>query len=175
VEDILTSCLRQLRRLAQRPVVMPITPALVTLFALASGALLPERIHSPSILKRQHGHQDILKFPDWHYVNATTPGAKPDGSFGVILEPDLVPGKPGKDGATVTKGRVGPFHVRPGRSQEYPILPFQPPCVDCWITAMQLGLEYADGKEANTDTGAWYVVAYISAPVDVQGATTLIW
>jgi hypothetical protein len=100
----------------------------------------------------------MLKFPDWHYVNATTPGAKPDGSFGVILEPDLVPGKPGKDGAIVTKVRAGPFHVRSGWSQEYPILPFPPPCVDCWITAMQLGLEYEDGKEANTDTGAWFVV-----------------
>jgi hypothetical protein len=139
---------------------MPTTLVLIALSALANGVVLPKNAQSANILRRQHGHQQILKFPDWHYVNATTPGAKPDGSLGVILEPDLVPGKPGKDGATVTKGRVGPFHVRSGRSQEYPILPFPPPCVNCWITAMQLGLEYEDGKEANTDTGAWYAIPY---------------
>jgi hypothetical protein len=130
------------------------TVVIFSLLVLADSAVILE---SPAILKRQHDHQQPLKkFADWHYANATTPDAKPDGSAGVILEPDLVPGKPGKDGATVTKGRAGPFHVRSGRSQEYPILPFPPPCVDCWITAMQLGLEYADGRVANTDTGAWY-------------------
>jgi hypothetical protein len=147
---------------------MPLTHVLAALLAVANAAVLPD------IVKRQHGHQEILKFSDWHYVNATTPGAKPDGSFGVILEPDLVPGKPGKDGATVTKGRVGPFHVRSGWSQEYPILPFPPPCVDCWVTAMQLGLEYEDGKEANTDTGAWYVLAHLNT-IDVEGVTTSTW
>lgn len=33
--------------------------------------------------------------------------------------------------------------------------PFEKPCEDCYITAMQLGLEYENGKVANADTGAW--------------------
>jgi hypothetical protein len=36
--------------------------------------------------------------PEWNFANATTPDAAPDRSKGVIIEPDLVEGKPGKDG-----------------------------------------------------------------------------
>jgi hypothetical protein len=139
--------------------------------------VLPESLlGGPNILKRLHSHQAAIKLPDWHYVNATTPGARPDGSFGVILEPDLLPGTTGKDGAIVAKVRIGPFNVRAGRSQPFPILTFAPPCVNFWVTAMQLGLEYADGREANTDTGAWYVSHVSPTPVDGhKGAIILIW
>ena len=29
------------------------------------------------------------------------------------------------------------------------------PCSDCYIVGMNAGLEYTDGKDANTDTGLW--------------------
>jgi hypothetical protein len=61
-----------------------------------------------TLAKRQHDdvHKATsqIKLPDWNYANATTKGATPDGMVGVILEDDLVEGKPGKDGATVKKG-----------------------------------------------------------------------
>jgi hypothetical protein len=130
------------------------------------------------IHKRQHniGHTSV-KMPAWNYANATTPDATKDGSVGVIIEADLDVTKPGKDGAKVKKIRVGPMKVAGGKSQLYMVNrgtfglvsglvgAFQPfgtgdvtmetPCTDCFITAMQLGLEYPDGKSANVDTGAW--------------------
>jgi hypothetical protein len=98
-----------------------------------------------------------IKMPSWNYANQTTPDATPDGQVGVILEPDLVEGKPGKDGGIVKKTRLGPYTVQPGTMLERPVPMFAAPCKDCYITAMQLGLEYADGKRANVDTGAWFV------------------
>jgi hypothetical protein len=50
--------------------------------------------------------------------------------------------------------RLGPYTVKPGVSMELPI-DFAAPCSDCYITAIQLGLEYPDGRVANVDTGAW--------------------
>jgi hypothetical protein len=103
--------------------------------------------------------------PAWNFVNETTPDAAPDGSKGVIIEPDLVEGKAGRDGAVVKKIRFGPYTLKPGQKKEFPIGAFgltpvemgRPlPCNDCYITAMQLNLEYPDGKHANVDTGAWY-------------------
>jgi hypothetical protein len=96
------------------------------------------------------------RFPDWNYANATTPDATPDGLTGVIFEPDLVEGKPGKDDAQVKKTRIGPITIPPGATLNRPVVNFPPPCKDCLITAIQLGLEYADGKRANVDSGAWY-------------------
>jgi hypothetical protein len=136
---------------------MAIQRALFISFVVANEAIAAvTRVERPHLQKRQHAHQ-VVKLPDWHYVNETTPGARQDGSSGVILEPDLVPGTTGKDGAQVTKLRIGPYSVKSGQSRVFPVLSFAPPCRDCWITAMQLGLEYADGRSANTDTGAWYV------------------
>lgn len=102
--------------------------------------------------------------PKWNFANATTEDAKADGSAGVIIEPDLVEGKAGRDGAIVKKIKFGPYTVKPGVKKEFPIgafglSPSEPgrplPCTDCYITAMQLNLEYPDGKIANVDTGAW--------------------
>jgi hypothetical protein len=104
--------------------------------------------------------------PKWMFANATTEDATPDGSQGIIIEPDLDPSKPGKDGAIVKKIKFGPYTLAAGQKREYPIGAFglspiepgrPPPCTDCFITAMQLNLEYEDGKIANVDTGAWYI------------------
>jgi hypothetical protein len=51
-----------------------------------------------------HNATPQIKLPDWNYANATTKDATADGSVGVILEDDLVEGKPGRDGATVKRG-----------------------------------------------------------------------
>jgi hypothetical protein len=102
--------------------------------------------------------------PIWNFANETTPDAKADGSAGVIIEPDLASSGTGKDGATVKRVKLGPYTLQPGQKREYPISylglsPSDPglplPCTSCYITAMQLSLEYPDGSVANVDTGAW--------------------
>jgi hypothetical protein len=98
-----------------------------------------------------------LRFPEWNYANATTPDATPDGLTGVIFEPDLVEGQPGKDGGQIKKTRIGPITIPPGATLNRPVVNFPAPCTNCLITAIQLGLEYPDGKRANVDSGAWYV------------------
>lgn len=95
------------------------------------------------------------RFPGWNYANGTTPDATPDGLTGVIFEPDLVPGQPGKDGGQIKKTRIGPITIPAGATLNRPVTAFPSPCKDCLITAIQLGLEYADGKRANVDSGAW--------------------
>jgi hypothetical protein len=100
--------------------------------------------------------------PKWNFANETTADAKADGSAGVIIEPDLiyVEGKTntGKDSATIKKIKFGPYTLQPGQKREFPIgaygiTPIERgrdlPCTDCYITAMQLNLEYPDGKIAN--------------------------
>jgi len=96
------------------------------------------------------------RFPEWNYANATTPDATSNGLTGVIFEPDLVEGKPGKDGAQIKKTRIGPITIPAGATLNRPVTNFPTPCTNCLITAIQLGLEYADGKRANVDSGAWY-------------------
>ncbi|RDI80934.1 hypothetical protein Vi05172_g9131 [Venturia inaequalis] len=95
------------------------------------------------------------RFPEWNYANATTPDASPDGLKGIIFEPDLIPGQPGKDGGQIKKTRIGPITIPPGATLNRPVVNFAPPCKDCLVTAIQLGLEYEDGKSANVDSGAW--------------------
>jgi hypothetical protein len=97
---------------------------------------------------------DQLLMPSWNSANGTTPDATPDGSVGVIIEPDLVVGKPVTPGGTVIKLRFGPWTVGSGKTTTK-MISHQSPCQDCYITAMQVNLEYEDGKEANVDTGAW--------------------
>jgi hypothetical protein len=103
--------------------------------------------------------------PIWNFANSTTDGARADGSVGVIIEPDLVEGAPGKDGGIVKKIKFGKYTLKPGQKKEFPIGLFglspierglDTPCQDCYLTAMQLNLEYPDGTIANVDTGAWY-------------------
>jgi hypothetical protein len=75
---------------------------------------------------------------------------------GFLDEPDLDPTKPGKDGATVTKIRHGPYNVGAGDmiSNRYDS-GLTKPCRNCYITAIQANLEYANGTTANVNTGAW--------------------
>ncbi|KAK2804805.1 hypothetical protein FQN51_001447 [Onygenales sp. PD_10] len=71
-------------------------------------------------------------------------------------EPDLDASKPGKDGATVTKIRYGPYQLDAmDMISNRPDLNMEAPCEDCYITALQANLEYEDGTTANVNTGAW--------------------
>jgi hypothetical protein len=94
------------------------------------------------------------RIPDWNFANRTTADATPNGSVGVIIEPDLVVGNPVTPGGTVTKLRFGPFNVRSGKAATK-LISHQGPCRDCYVTAMQVNLEYENGIVANVDTGAW--------------------
>jgi hypothetical protein len=79
--------------------------------AVVEAVKIPQRIKGESLigrreynqlLRRQHGHEAI-KMPEWNYANGTTKDATIDGKVGVILEPDLIVGSKGKDGAMITK------------------------------------------------------------------------
>jgi len=105
--------------------------------------------------RRQATHKAV-EVPDYHAAEGSTPGATNNGSYGVLIEPDLVTGLNAKDGAHLKKIRMGPYRVPSGRMLPVPVMPFTPPCEDCYITAMQLNLEYPDGSRANVDTGAWF-------------------
>lgn len=90
---------------------------------------------------------------DDHSGHGGTGGlAGQDGSIpaGVVLEPDLVKGKPN----TVTH-RYGPYQLGGMKMiSNRPVLSVKRPCTGtCYITALQAGLEYADGKQANVNTG----------------------
>jgi hypothetical protein len=133
-----------------------------TAFRLAVAATVPNAGYLNRVA-------DVYTPPIWMMVNSTTLDAAPDGSKGVIIEPDLIEGTPGKDGAVVKKIKFGPYTLQPGQKKDFPIGAFgldpsemgRPlPCYNCYITAMQLNLEYSDGTIANVDTGAWYVFEY---------------
>jgi hypothetical protein len=130
----------------------PLFAALVNLAAAAGKSIIYHDRNNALSTRSQP-----IKMPAWNYANETTSDATANGMVGVIIEPDLVEGKTGKDGGTVTKTRLGPYTIPPGSMFERPVPKFAPPCKNCYITAMQLGLEYTDGKKANVDTGAWYV------------------
>jgi hypothetical protein len=80
------------------------------------------------------------------------------------LEPDLPPTGPGlKDGATITKVRYGPYKVPAlGMIESKFQFMIEKPCSECYVTAMQADMEYADGRTANTEEGAWlhHIVLY---------------
>jgi hypothetical protein len=68
-------------------------------------------------------------------------------------------------GAKGVKIRYGPYsvidmmkfnsHGEPGMLDGYPDRNVEKPCESCMIIGMTVGLEYPDGKEANTDTDMW--------------------
>lgn len=55
--------------------------------------------------------------------------------------------------------RYGPYAVPPmsenNGMKEFNELSAERPCVDCYITKLQAGLEYPNGTIANSDTGMW--------------------
>jgi hypothetical protein len=135
---------------------------------------IPSVFNDRSITRFLHLETKLDPPPIWNLANATTEDAKADGSIGVIIEPDLVEGEPGKDGGVVKKIRFGKYILQPGQKKEFPIglyglTPIErgsdTPCQDCYITAMQLNLEYPDGTIANVDTGAWYESHVLMAAV----------
>ena len=73
------------------------------------------------------------------------------------VEPDLDPSQPPKTpGAKFATTKHGPFSVRSmSMVENRPLLNVEKPCEDCYIVALQAGLEYPDGTVANVDTGAW--------------------
>jgi hypothetical protein len=140
----------------------------MTLFkSLVSAVAVAQLVQAIAVPEQRFGlakDYDRQVPPTWNYVNGTTPDAKPDGSVGIIIEEDLKDSGIGKDGALIKKIKFGPYTLQPGQKKEFPIgafgiSPVEPgrplPCTNCYITALQLGLEYPDGKIANVDTGAW--------------------
>jgi hypothetical protein len=81
----------------------------------------------------------------------TTPGHKK-----VRLGPFTVPDRDSP--ATGTFAGIVPWlgiPVGKGMIWNQPVTDIEKPCIDCFITNMVPGLEYADGTTANTDTGMW--------------------
>jgi hypothetical protein len=93
--------------------------------------------------------------PQERFATGTTPGATGDGLVGVILEPDLVVGKPVTPGAKVVKIRSGPYTIPAGKFFDPLPQLIKKPCSNCYITAAQGVLEFEDGRDANFQDGAW--------------------
>jgi len=72
-----------------------------------------------------------------------------DPSFPYPVDNDL------QEGGSVVKVRYGPYNVSAKSEIDPYLLTMKKPCETCWVTAMQGGLEYADGRIANADSGAW--------------------
>ncbi|KAK2736689.1 hypothetical protein FQN55_001540 [Onygenales sp. PD_40] len=74
-----------------------------------------------------------------------------------IVEPSLdVNKEPTTPGAKLVKTRSGPFKVDAmDMIENRPVLNIDQPCSDCYIVAIQAGLEYENGTVANSDTGGW--------------------
>jgi hypothetical protein len=56
--------------------------------------------------------------------------------------------------------RQNPFSKHWGMLESYYDTNIQKPCEDCNILRQVGGLEYADGKNANIDSGLWYAQSY---------------
>jgi len=85
---------------------------------------------------------------------------------GFKIEPDLdTSKKPSTPRAKIVKIRQGPFKLAPGKQvdtmQQWIPEP-EIPCRDCYITAIQGGLEFKDGKAAHADDGAMLQVRTIA-------------
>jgi len=76
---------------------------------------------------------------------------------GLYIEPQLDSTKPSKTpGGRLVKQRFGPYSIAAGGMlSNRPVMGVDLPCSNCWIVAINAGLEYADGSKANVNTGAW--------------------
>jgi hypothetical protein len=93
------------------------------------------------------------KIPSYvRFANATTQDATNDGRVGVILSNDLI--APVTPGSKIKKTRHGPYKMKAAKMFDWGAMD-KSPCNNCYITAMQAGLEYEDGSKANINTGAW--------------------
>jgi hypothetical protein len=91
---------------------------------------------------------------------------------GYQTESDLDEKKPAvAAGGKVVKVRQGPFRIEPGK-QLSPDLQWnaepQMPCKDCYVTAIQGGLEYEDGTPAELDTGAMLQVSVQTVTLEAE-------
>jgi hypothetical protein len=84
----------------------------VATIQVADCAIIPIRtrpITRRGLAKRQHNGMMMqdprAKMPWFNFVNETTPDATLDGKAGVLLEPDLIPGTRGIDGAMIRKSK----------------------------------------------------------------------
>jgi hypothetical protein len=84
---------------------------------------------------------------------------------GFQTEPDLDEDVPAlAPGGKIVKRRQGPFTLFPGEQVEHEaqwIPVTQLPCKDCYITAIQGGLEFEDGSPAYVDSGAFLQVCLL--------------
>jgi len=93
-----------------------------------------------------------------------TPGAgsdpsMPEGMDGPIpagfkTAKDLYAGKPETPGARIVDQRFGPYTLNAGQAKNF-FASAAMPCSNCYVLAAQGTLEYADGSDANINTGGW--------------------
>jgi hypothetical protein len=82
--------------------------------------------------------------------NPTTPG-----EVKVRYGPFMIPGvNEPSTGLAIVMPFLG-LQPETGMVWNQPVSNVQKPCNNCWITGMQAGLEYADGSNANINTGVW--------------------
>jgi hypothetical protein len=75
-----------------------------------------------------------------------------------------------EEGPNVVKIRYGPHTLKANSEEELFLTKMKKPCDDCWITAFQGGLEYANGTIANADSGAW--LHHMVSRVQIWGLTS---
>jgi hypothetical protein len=82
---------------------------------------------------------------------------------GIIFAPDMG-NSAVTPGASFVKLRYGPYKLKANKMTNTGGV-MKKPCSSCYIVAQQAGLEYADGSQANIDTGSWlhHMVATNSA------------
>lgn len=83
-------------------------------------------------------------------------------------------GTPATPGSTVTKINYGPFSCSAQDMASTVVANMKLPCTNCYLTAIQAGLEYPNGTVANSDTGAWlhHIVAYDQGKRDTVCSNT---
>lgn len=121
-------------------------------------------IFEPSVTSDPHAGHGSVPAPtasapshdDGHGGHATPSGAvtAPETVIppGFLIEPDLDPKKPATPGSRIIEQRFGPYKLAAGKAKNF-FASAKMPCTNCWITAAQGILEYADGTEANINTG----------------------
>ncbi|KAF1991696.1 hypothetical protein K402DRAFT_400397 [Aulographum hederae CBS 113979] len=92
--------------------------------------------------------------------NSTLPGANPGPRMESMEK---------IDGAERVSIPHGPYKLEAGGMFSKMIYDAKKPCSDCYITGMQATIKYANGTEANVDTGAWL------HHIDVFGAQGILW
>lgn len=128
-------------------------PSVVAGALLVSASMIPSAMAVPASPVPRSG--SVLPHP----VTRSEVGAESaSGPAATVVDQ-----RPLANGATETTVRVGPIIARPhsdtgggehGHGTHTTIAaPFQPPCVDCYVTSIKPDLAHVDGATANYDTG----------------------